>query len=435
MPVPKPAAPPAAKKFTWNDITVKPTKKKPEQSLSYRDRLRMLAWDESFHPRDESGKFTSGGGGDAVARPEKEELLKREQAARDATDAFIDAKSAFKDTQREMEKRYGKFEDLFDPNRSTPVTDEDVAKVDALDAKRRADPEFAAAREKVNAAQRAMEKAELAVKEQHPPVRQEAAQIAVNVVAARQNFDPRRVDVVDKVPREFEVAGRKLNEGGHYNPATGRIQVNARAFFDAEDPSVQGLVAHEVMHAQEDTVVKVARAEHDDIRTMWADDRTIGHGEMRDAERLFMRNGFPRTSRIPEIEQRWPASAAMAKTAPTGDSYLGTWSQGEDGKWAFDEKAYKDDGGRREQMEKDDGITPYSKLYWEAYHAAPEGSAAKSVALHRAEQETLAEVAAYHDRAPRGRWSGSVPSKAWQDHSLEVQRVYPTIKDKPQGAK
>ena len=115
----------------------------------------------------------------------------------------------------------------------------------------------------------------------------------------------------------------------------------------------------------------------------------------------------------PEIEKRFPASAAMAKSAPTGDSYLGTWSKGTDGKWAFDEDAYAKDGGRLEQMANEDGLTAYSKLYWDAWREADD-EMMKAVWKRRAIQETLAEVAAYHERAIRGEWKEGVPAKSWQ---------------------
>jgi hypothetical protein len=229
----------------------------------------------------------------------------------------------------------------------------------------------------------------------------------VNTVAERLGYDPAHVDVVDIPPRVFAVAGRTLHEGGHYDPSTGRIEINVRT--NTTGPAVQGLIAHEMMHAQDDTVSKARLVEHDDMRRMMNEDSS-------DYERLFTRAGFPKTDKIPVIEHRWPVASAMAKTHPSGDSYLGTWSQNADGKWAFDEQAYKNRAG---DMHRDDGFTAYSKLYWnqvkERY--TPE--------YWRAVSETVAEVGAYQDRAPRGPWKEGVPSKSWQAYGRAIKAQYP----------
>lgn len=233
----------------------------------------------------------------------------------------------------------------------------------------------------------------------------------VQTVADRLGYNAQHVDVVDIPPREMVVAGRTLHEGGRFDPNTDRIEINARV--NTVEAPVQGLIAHEMMHAQDATVSKARLEDHADIRRMMDADKEHGLHEF---DRLFGRSGYPKASRIPEIEARWPVAAAMAKTHPNGDSYLGTWSQGTDGKWAFDEQAHR---SRAEQMQKDDGFTAYSKLYW-AQVKQP-----FTREYWRAVQETVAEVGAYQDRAPRGPWKEGVPAKSWQAYGRAIKEAYP----------
>ena len=243
---------------------------------------------------------------------------------------------------------------------------------------------------------------------------------AAKTVSDWMNFDADRIDIVEVEPRTFEVGGRVMQRGAFYDPATGRIEIDARTNVpDGPDNLVKGLVAHEVTHALQDALDNVRAQEHDAIREL----------SREEFDRLFMANGFPRKEKIAEIEKRFPASAAMAKGAPTGDSYLGAWSKGTDGQWAFDERAHAEDGGRMEQMANEAGFTVYSKLYWDAWREA-EDEMVKAVWKRRAIQETLAEVAAYHERATRGEWKECVPARSWQHFWDEVRAVYPTIESK-----
>ena len=73
-------------------------------------------------------------------------------------------------------------------------------------------------------------------------------------------------------------------------------------------------------------------------------------------------------------------------------------------------------------------FTEYSKLYWTEYHQATD-EIVKALWKQRAIQETLAEVATYHERAGKD-WDEGVPSKSWQEFGAQVRQVYPTIKSK-----
>ena len=257
----------------------------------------------------------------------------------------------------------------------------------------------------------------------------ESVTALAQTISGRMHFDPSRIDVVDIEPRKLEVAGRQLHEGGAMIPPP----VASRSMC-GRIPSTPGCEGcwRTRLHAQHDAVENVQATEHDAIRALMNQNTvTTPDGVITAPEyaRLFMRNGFPRTEMIPEIEARFPASAAMAKGAPKGDSYLGTWSQDADGKWAFDEQAYGVTGGRMEQMQKEVGFTTYSKLCWAAYAEATD-PLTKALWGQRAVQETLAEVGAYREQAARGSWEEGVPSPSWRRFSAQVRAVYPKIASK-----
>ena len=398
---------------TWTIVTT-PTKKTPKEPVK---KLRVYwlggAGSGNFghggRPGEVGGSSSEGGG----AAKAQQEYTKRKEAENAAFERYFDAKDTMKAIRERLVAEKGE------------------------DVEWWLDPDYEKAGDVARFAAQERHRAELAVKEYEPVVRKAIVTDHAHTVSERMGYDPKQIDVVDKEPSQFTVAGRQLSEGGHYDPSTGRIEVNARNIHDNPE-FTRELVAHEIRHAQDDAVFKAAQKEHGDIqRTMLKGQRVVGGpGEVfqkadPEYDRLFTKAGFPKTSRIAEIEARWPASAALAKTAPQGDSYLGTWSKGEDGKWAFDEKAYgsMNTPGRAEAMEKDDGFTAYSKLYWEALNTE-KGTAGEGLARRRAEQETLAEVAAYHERAPRGRWAQGVPSKSWQAYGRTVQDAFETLAEK-----
>jgi len=396
-------APTQIKSATGN-TTFDPANPKITMSAHGRRRLILLG-DVEGHPF-RGNQWTDGDG--ESARPAQREMEKREAALKDATLRYADALAAHSAVVKAIKAEHGGDLDVYDPTYYP-----------SLDAR--------------NEAAQAEHAARLAVEAHAPVVRQETVQIITNTVSTRQGFDAGRIDVVDIEPRGFTVAGRQLNEGGHYDPGTGRIEVNSRNL--ARNPEfTQGLVSHEIMHAQHDTVRIVAAKEHDEISKLASQgQRVFGDGGkvVQDAtpewDRLFGRNGYPRESRMAEIEARWPASAAMARTAPLGDPYLGTWKTAEDGKTVMDDRGLSERG---HAMRKDDGFTAYSRLYWEAYETAMRDGPPNAIgpAWKRAEEETLAEVAAYHEQAPRGPWKEGVPAKSWQDYALQLRKTYPKVK-------
>ena len=369
------------------------------RSVTYRDKLTFLLggagsgnFGHAGRPGEVGGSSSEGGaGGTRVPGkgPANDELIDRQDAEHDAYTAFTAAKVAHVAVMNEMERKYGD------------------------DYEKWTEPSYLEARDKAQAAKDKWEAAQQAVLDQRPEARKETVQAHVDIAADRLNYDASKIDVVDKDPRQFEVAGRQLNEGGHFDPRTGRIQVNARQAD--ESPAWQGLVAHEIMHAQQDAIEKRVQSEHDEI-SKFIMRASMKESVSKDYDRLFMKSGFPREGKTSELEARFPVSAAMAKYGFQGDTYLGTWKQDDKGQWTHDYDEYRT---RSDRMEKEDGFTSYSKLYWEAArNPSPTGQERR-----RAVQETLAEVAAYHDRARRGRWREGVPSKSWQDYARAIQQA------------
>ena len=168
------------------------------------------------------------------------------------------------------------------------------------------------------------------------------------------------VHVVDEEPRAFSVGGKDYKEAGHYDPRDHSITINAR---NAYADTLPALVSHEVMHHKWDTVTAERDREHKEMQG-----ELIDKGEY---DRLLRASGEPRDEAArTEIEKRWPVSALFGKTL--GDGYI-------------------EMGSDRDAMQHDDGITDYSKAYWDEYwskllktHAASEQSAIN---------ETLAEMA------------------------------------------
>jgi DnaJ-domain-containing protein 1 len=232
----------------------------------------------------------------------------------------------------------------------------------------------------------------------------EAVQQHAVDVALKLGFDPTRIDVVDENPRKFTVGDKQFLEAGHYSPSTGRIQLNSRVLTNAD---VEGVTIHEIQHAQYDHVKKVMEQEHKEINDL------IGTEDYRDPNSLFRRSGYPRPEKLQEVYDRFPASAAFAKT--WGDAYLGG--------------PLENNGGLRDQMEQEDGHTTYAKSYWH-----PE--ALNIVTRHyngreRALDETLAETVRYQLTPEDKRWTGDrMPKYHWRRLAADIQQAYKLVKNK-----
>ncbi len=221
----------------------------------------------------------------------------------------------------------------------------------------------------------------------------------IEKIAAKMDYPPGRIDIVDKEPPEFIVGNLKFKEAGHYDPATRRIEVNARTIKEGDSTWAQGLAAHEIMHAQYDHVTKVQKLEHDEIRTMFDQNK---EGE------FFKRNGYPRPEKIEELYAKYPASAAFAKT--WGDGYLGG-SKNEYTDW------------QQNEMVADNGHTEYAKSYWQP-EAVKRYFSDGTTGLTTALNETLAESARYETTFPKSSWKEAVPKPLWLKFSNDIRQAY-----------
>ena len=120
------------------------------------------------------------------------------------------------------------------------------------------------------------------------------------------------VDVVDKEPRAFTVGDQHFKEAGHYNPATGTVQINARNSYDMRMSVTKGIAAHEFSHAIYDAARRAQALEHKEISDLPPEE----------FKRLYRASGYARPEMQKEIHERWPVSAMFYRH--TGDSYMET---------------------------------------------------------------------------------------------------------------
>jgi hypothetical protein len=172
------------------------------------------------------------------------------------------------------------------------------------------------------------------------PEHQSAKQIqvrgAADEVARSMNFDPALIAVRDRgnSPRTFELNGKKLTEGGHYNPHTGRIEVNAQFGVD------RGLIVHEIQHAQWDYVNSQAKFEQSALRDRWAREQAADFT----GTSYFLKNGKIQAKYRDEFEKQMPHTSVLAR-AGLGSKELGIKAD-------------------IEGMKFDDGVSNYSREYW-----------------------------------------------------------------------
>lgn len=228
-------------------------------------------------------------------------------------------------------------------------------------------------------------------------------------VAQQLGFPDSRIVVVDKPPRKFEVSGMQFSEGGHFNPKTGDIEINARSITSgADEQAYEGLVAHEIAHAQYDVVFKEMEREHKDLSDM-------AMNKARDAEYGFyfsQKSGVIRPGREAALAKKYPASAAFAKT--WGDGYLIV--RGDKATEAWPDVA-------TQQMMRDDGVSEYSRAYWGKTSSDLVQYPVTDMPL--AVNETLSEIARYDYQSRRGiPWNGTVPSRSWQRFSKDIKDTY-----------
>jgi hypothetical protein len=261
------------------------------------------------------------------------------------------------------------------------------------------EPEVEAARAKFN---------DLA--EQMRVIEKQAARRVIGAVAKELDFPPDRITIVDDPhPREFVVGGRRWNEGGHFNPQTGQIQINIHT---SRGVGLVDMVAHEIAHAKFEVWQSAMSAESERLNS-WKPE-----GVEQTRSGMFIRaSGAVYPQFLAAFKREFPAHAAVMGTY--GSYYV------------------KEPDRVHQQMIEDDGFTDYSKAYWTEAVAASSsgrywqyksftGRQRTGTPFERAIDETLAEVAGWRVSRRLGLIAAAekVPTKPWRKFSAQINQFY-----------
>jgi hypothetical protein len=317
-------------------------------------KTKAVKWDEHKHPRDKQGQFTESARamidlqvrGDSIegGGPERAKWVALNKVAMDADEVFYDAKKIYYGVIHSLEEKWGG--DWAD----THTTDPDY--VESLKI-------FKEARAKADEAQAAL-------KAQAPAMQKEVIGNLAHEVAKRMGVDPHIIDVVHEAPREFDVGNKHFTEAAHYNPETGRVQLNA-ANISYAAPEVKGIVAHELSHhiyhslknaseVEFQRYLSLATAVDGQSYTSWYRERFAMAGTVRREMRL-------KPEYREEFARLFPASMAFAALGG-GDPFKGI----------------------AKEMVQENGHSEYAKSYWLKEAVAQRGSYESAI------NETIAEV-------------------------------------------
>lgn len=194
--------------------------------------------------------------------------------------------------------------------------------------------------------------------------KQQAFETQTHQIARELGHDPKLIVVRDYAGRTFQLNGQTLTEGGHYNPHTGLIELNAGKDID------KGTVIHEIQHAQFDYVKGQADIERNALYQRWRREQA---DDFQGTTRYFTKDGKVMTKYAKEIEEQTPHLSLLAR-AGLGSREL---------------RVAPDIEG----LMRDDGVSDYSKMYW--VQAAEKGGKPRDQANYMHElavNETLSET-------------------------------------------
>lgn len=220
-------------------------------------------------------------------------------------------------------------------------------------------------------------------------------------IAAQMGVSPSIIHVVHKEPRAFTVGNQQFHEAGHYDPRTGMIEINVQGSYDDRMSVTNGIAAHEVSHAIYDAARLAQQAEHKEISDL----------SEAETKRLFRASGYVRPEFQAEVHERWPVSAMFYRHL--GDPYMETEDEQRGGSRYIK---------KTEQLAKDDGVSDYSRSYWQ------EDLLKQSGGTERAVNETLAETVRH--QMAEGSWSGNAPHETWRAWAEDLRKIaaHPKVK-------
>ena len=174
-------------------------------------------------------------------------------------------------------------------------------------------------------------------------------QVLCNDIAREKGFPLENVSF-SHVDSTFEVNGTPYNTAGLAYLDTGKIFVFPKALSGVR--ATEALMAHEIAHHQFETVIQALNTE----RSKVVNDPEIANGGYGVSSGMKPDGSI----RSPELQKKYPLYTELHEV--------------------FESPAANG------QLEKDDGVTPYSKDWWLAYKAG-------KVNRHQAMHETFAEIA------------------------------------------
>jgi len=241
-----------------------------------------------------------------------------------------------------------------------------------------------------------------AVKEK-PTISQEhleSVTAAATYRAIKLGYPASKIKVVSYSPATYKLGDVEFKPGaeaytgpGHPEHPKGTIVVYAG---QTNPEHIHGLMAHEVMHQKFETVLDKARDEKKDI--------------MNEMDRLTAEGKDP-----------W-RDGPLKASGEVRESYAG--------RWPVYEKIDPILSGKSSKLAKEDGVTDYSRMWWDAHK---KGHANTKQAIH----ETLAEMANnHHVTGGEARLlnpglkskSATGGSKTWRDLFAAVNSLYETHK-------
>lgn len=158
-------------------------------------------------------------------------------------------------------------------------------------------------------------------------------------LAIEMGYDPDRIDVVDlDHSRTFILGGQQLTEAGHYNPSTGRVQLNTQNI--GSNP--YGVIVHEIAHAQFD----YAEMQRDhEIAALTSVMPRYGDTRFDQRSEIWTKSGYIRANKIKDVLEANPAIKAFYDAGLTPHIFEGKMDLA--------------------AIRKDDGVSNYSRQWWD----------------------------------------------------------------------